>query len=225
MRPVHFAAITCALIVGAYAERMKFSAVLLFMVLWFTFSYLDGDMVWYWDGPDAIKDAATLATVTDQQDGCGPRGALDFAGGTVVHINAGVAGLVAAYVLGKRLGYGRESMAPHNLTLTMVGAALLWVGWFGFNAGSNLEANGTAAMAFANTLFATAAAVLTWIFAEWMIKGSPRSRCRVRRGRGPGGDYAGMRVRRTDWRRDHWCGCRRCVLLGREQSEEDAGRR
>ena len=169
-----FAAITCALIVGAYAERMKFSAVLLFMVIWFTFSYLPmAHMVWYWDGPDAITDAATQASVGASAGWLWAKGALDFAGGTVVHINAGVAGLVAAYVLGKRLGYGRESMAPHNLTLTMVGAAMLWVGWFGFNAGSNLEANGVAALAFANTLFATAAAVLTWTFAEWMIKGKP----------------------------------------------------
>ena len=169
-----FAAITCALIVGAYAERMKFSAVLLFMALWFTFSYLPmAHMVWYWDGPDAIKDAASETAVKAAAGWLWAKGALDFAGGTVVHINAGVAGLVAAYVLGKRIGYGRESMAPHNLTLTMVGAALLWVGWFGFNAGSNLEANGTAAMAFVNTLFATAAAVLTWTFAEWMIKGKP----------------------------------------------------
>jgi len=169
-----FAAITCALIVGAYAERMKFSAVLLFMVIWFTFSYLPmAHMVWYWDGPDAITDAATQASVGASAGWLWAKGALDFAGGTVVHINAGVAGLVAAYVLGKRLGYGRESMAPHNLTLTMVGAAMLWVGWFGFNAGSNLEANGVAALAFANTLFATAAAVLTWTFAEWMVKGKP----------------------------------------------------
>ena len=169
-----FAAITCALIVGAYAERMKFSAVLLFMALWFTFSYLPmAHMVWYWDGPDAIKDAATQASVGAAAGWLWAKGALDFAGGTVVHINAGVAGLVAAYVLGKRIGYGRESMAPHNLTLTMVGAAMLWVGWFGFNAGSNLEANGVAAMAFVNTLFATAAAVLTWTFAEWMVKGKP----------------------------------------------------
>ena len=169
-----FAAITCALIVGAYAERMKFSAVLLFMALWFTFSYLPmAHMVWYWDGPDAIKDAATETAVKEAAGWLWAKGALDFAGGTVVHINAGVAGLVAAYVLGKRLGYGRESMAPHNLTLTMAGAALLWVGWFGFNAGSNLEANGVAAMAFVNTLFATAAAVLTWTFVEWMIKGKP----------------------------------------------------
>jgi Amt family ammonium transporter len=169
-----FAAITCGLIVGAYAERMKFSAVLLFMALWFTFSYLPmAHMVWYWDGPDAIKDEKTLEAVTAAAGWLWAKGALDFAGGTVVHVNAGVAGLVAAYVLGRRIGYGREAMAPHSLTLTMVGAALLWVGWFGFNAGSNLEANGTAALAFVNTLFATAAAVLSWMFAEWMMKGKP----------------------------------------------------
>jgi Amt family ammonium transporter len=169
-----FAAITCALIVGAYAERMKFSAVLLFMVIWFTFSYLPmAHMVWYWDGPDAIKDDATLKAVGEAAGWLWAKGALDFAGGTVVHINAGVAGLVAAYFLGKRIGYGRESMAPHSLTLTMVGAALLWVGWFGFNAGSNLEANGVAALAFVNTLLATAAAVLSWTFVEWMVKGKP----------------------------------------------------
>jgi Amt family ammonium transporter len=169
-----FAAITCALIVGAYAERMKFSAVLLFMALWFTFSYLPmAHMVWFWDGPDAIKDDATLKAVGDAAGWLWAKGALDFAGGTVVHINAGIAGLVAAYVLGKRIGYGKESMAPHNLTLTMVGAALLWVGWFGFNAGSNLEANGVAALAFVNTLLATAAAVLSWTFVEWMVKSKP----------------------------------------------------
>jgi Amt family ammonium transporter len=169
-----FAAITCALIVGAWAERMKFSAVLLFIVIWFTFSYLPmAHMVWYWDGPDAIKDQATLDAVTANAGWLWAKGALDFAGGTVVHINAGVAGLMAAYVLGKRIGYGKESMAPHSLTLTMVGAALLWVGWFGFNAGSNLEANGVAAFAFLNTLLATAVAVLAWMFAEWMVKGKP----------------------------------------------------
>ncbi|MFO0146610.1 MAG: ammonium transporter [Betaproteobacteria bacterium] len=169
-----FAAITCCLIVGAYAERMKFSAVLLFMVIWFTFAYLPmAHMVWYWDGPDAIKDEATLKAVQDAAGWLWTKGALDFAGGTVVHINAGVAGLVAAYMLGKRIGYGKESMAPHSLTLTMVGAALLWVGWFGFNAGSNLEANGIAMFAFVNTVLATACAVLSWTFAEWMIKGKP----------------------------------------------------
>jgi Amt family ammonium transporter len=167
-----FAAITCALIVGSFAERIKFSAVLLFVVLWFTFSYLPiAHMVWYWDGPDAITDAKTLETVTANGGWLWAKGALDFAGGTVVHINAGVAGLVGAFVLGKRIGYGRESFAPHSLTLTMVGAALLWVGWFGFNAGSNLEATGTAALAFANTLVATAAATLSWISGEALTKG------------------------------------------------------
>jgi ammonium transporter, Amt family len=149
-----FAAITCALIVGAFAERMKFSAVLLFSVLWFTFSYLPiAHMVWAGNGYLFGK------------------GALDFAGGTVVHINAGVAGLVGAYVVGKRVGLGREQMGPHSLTLTMVGASLLWVGWFGFNAGSNLEANAGAALAFINTLMATAAAVLSWAGIEAVLRG------------------------------------------------------
>jgi Amt family ammonium transporter len=167
-----FAAITCALIVGSFAERIKFSAVLLFVVLWFTFSYLPiAHMVWYWDGPDGITDAASLEKVTAAGGWLWAKGALDFAGGTVVHINAGVAGLVGAYVIGKRIGYGKEALAPHSLTLTMVGAAMLWVGWFGFNAGSNLEANGMAALAFANTLLATAAATLSWITGEALSKG------------------------------------------------------
>jgi Amt family ammonium transporter len=149
-----FAGITCALIVGSFAERIRFGAVLMFSVLWFTFSYLPiAHMVWGAGG--YLLD----------------KGALDFAGGTVVHINAGVAGLVGAYVLGKRIGYGRENMSPHSLTLTMVGACMLWVGWFGFNAGSNLEATSGAALAFVNTLFATAAAVLAWCLGEKMIKG------------------------------------------------------
>ncbi|MFM1991444.1 MAG: hypothetical protein RJA99_4401 [Pseudomonadota bacterium] len=169
-----FAGITCALIVGSFAERIKFSAVLLFTVIWFTFSYIPiAHMVWYWDGPDAITDAKTLEAVTANAGWLWAKGALDFAGGTVVHINAGIAGLVGAYMLGKRVGYGRESMAPHSLAFTMVGAAMLWVGWFGFNAGSNLEATGTAALAFINTLLATAAAVVSWTFAEWMSKGKP----------------------------------------------------
>jgi Amt family ammonium transporter len=167
-----FAAITCCLIVGSFAERIKFSAVLLFCAIWFTFSYLPiAHMVWYWDGPDAITDAKTLETVTAAAGWLWAKGALDFAGGTVVHINAGVAGLVGAYVIGKRVGYGKEAMAPHSLTLTMVGAALLWVGWFGFNAGSNLEANGVTALAFINTLVATAAATLSWIAGEALAKG------------------------------------------------------
>ncbi|MBU6194676.1 MAG: ammonium transporter [Burkholderiales bacterium] len=167
-----FAAITTALIVGAFAERIKFSAVILFSVLWFTFSYLPiAHMVWYWDGPDAITNEETLATVTEAAGFLWAKGALDFAGGTVVHINAAMAGLVGAYMVGKRVGYGREAMAPHSLTLTMVGASLLWVGWFGFNAGSNLEANGTAALAFLNTIIATAAATLAWCAGEAMLKG------------------------------------------------------
>ncbi len=169
-----FAAITCGLIVGAFAERIKFSAVLLFIVLWFTFSYLPiAHMVWFWPGPDAFTDAAAAEKATAAAGWLFQKGALDFAGGTVVHINAAVAGLVGAYVVGKRIGYGRESMAPHSLTLTMVGASLLWVGWFGFNAGSALEAGGTAALAFVNTLLATAAATLSWSFGEWMGKGKP----------------------------------------------------
>ncbi len=167
-----FAAITVALIVGAFAERIRFSAVLLFSVLWFTFSYLPiAHMVWYWDGPDAITDQASLDKVTAAAGWLWAKGALDFAGGTVVHINAAVAGLVGAYVIGRRVGYGRESMAPHSLTLTMIGASLLWVGWFGFNAGSNLEANGVAALAFINTIVATAAATLAWAAGESMMKG------------------------------------------------------
>ncbi|MFT4101434.1 MAG: ammonium transporter [Burkholderiaceae bacterium] len=169
-----FAAITCGLIVGSFAERMKFSAVLLFAVLWFTFSYLPiAHMVWYWDGPDAYTTAEVAEAATANAGLIWQWGALDFAGGTVVHINAGVAGLVGSYMVGKRIGLGRESMAPHSLTLTMVGAALLWVGWFGFNAGSALEANGGMTLAFANTLFAPAAATLSWTFAEWLIKGKP----------------------------------------------------
>jgi Amt family ammonium transporter len=169
-----FAAITCALIVGSVAERMKFSAVLAFLVIWFTFAYIPtAHMVWYWDGPDAITDAKSLEAVVAAAGALWAKGALDFAGGTVVHINAGIAGLVAAYMLGKRTGYGKEPMPPHNLTLTMVGAAMLWVGWFGFNAGSNLEATGTAALAVTNTLFATAAAVVAWTIGESIFRDKP----------------------------------------------------
>ena len=171
-----FAGITCALIVGAFAERMKFSAVLIFMVIWFTFSYIPvAHMVWFWSGPDAFTglDAAKSAAESAKGGMLWQWGALDFAGGTVVHINAGVAGLVGAYLVGKRVGYGKEAFPPHSLVLTMVGASLLWVGWFGFNAGSALEANGTAGLAFLNTFIATAAAVLSWIFAEWFLKGKP----------------------------------------------------
>jgi len=169
-----FAAITCALIVGSFAERAKFSAVLAFVVIWFTFGYLPvAHMVWFWAGPDAISDAASLATVTAGAGYLWQQGALDFAGGTVVHINSAVAGLVGAYVIGKRVGYGKESMAPHSLPLTMVGASLLWVGWFGFNAGSALEAGDVAALAFINTLLATAAATVSWAAGEWIFKRKP----------------------------------------------------
>ena len=169
-----FAAITCGLIVGSFAERMKFSVVLMFVVLWFTFAYLPvAHMVWFWPGPDAFTDAAAAEKAVAASGWLFQKGALDFAGGTVVHINAAVAGLVGAYVVGKRVGLGRESMAPHSLTLTMVGASLLWVGWFGFNAGSALEANGSAALAFVNTLLATASAVVAWSFGEWVTKGKP----------------------------------------------------
>ena len=167
-----FAGITCALIVGSFAERIKFSAVLAFMVLWFTFSYAPiAHMVWFWAGPDAYTSKEVVDKVNATAGMLWQWGALDFAGGTVVHINAAVAGLVGAFFIGKRVGYGKEAMAPHSLTLTMVGASLLWVGWFGFNAGSALEANGFAALAFINTFGATAAAVLTWSLGEAMHKG------------------------------------------------------
>jgi Amt family ammonium transporter len=187
-----FAAITVALIVGGFAERMKFSALVLFSVLWVTFIYIPmAHMVWYWGGPDAFgnaakvvadagTDAAAKATAQTALDGVladagliFKMGALDFAGGTVVHINAGIAGFVGCLVLGKRIGYGKDLMAPHSLTMTMIGAAMLWVGWFGFNAGSNLEANGIAALAMVNTFVATAAAAVAWLFAEWALKGKP----------------------------------------------------
>ncbi|NLH82809.1 MAG: ammonium transporter [Phyllobacteriaceae bacterium] len=205
-----FAAITPALIVGAFAERMKFGAVLLFLTIWFTFSYLPvAHMVWFWAGPDAYTLAASnldtlktaigaesaqkfldaLKAAGDNKDAIAKvlsdfsdavnatngflfqKGALDFAGGTVVHINAGVAGLVCAIVLGPRIGLGKDNMAPHSLPLTVIGACLLWVGWFGFNAGSNLEANGLTGLAFLNTIVATAAAALAWTFVEWLTRG------------------------------------------------------
>ena len=167
-----FAGITGCLIVGAFAERMKFAAVLAFMVLWFTFSYAPiAHMVWFWMGPDAYSAKDVVDAMNAKAGFIWQTGALDFAGGTVVHINAAVAGLVGAYMVGKRIGYGKEAMAPHSLTLTMVGASLLWVGWFGFNAGSALEANGFAALAFINTLGATAAAVLAWCVGEALMRG------------------------------------------------------
>jgi Amt family ammonium transporter len=167
-----FAAITCGLIVGAFAERIKFSAVLLFMAIWFTFSYAPiAHMVWYWMGPDAYTGKEVVDAMNAKAGLIWQWGALDFAGGTVVHINAAVAGLVGAYMIGKRVGYGREPMAPHSLPLTMVGASMLWVGWFGFNAGSALEAGNSAALAFMNTFSATATAVLAWCAGEALMKG------------------------------------------------------
>ncbi|MBP6853006.1 MAG: ammonium transporter, partial [Rhodoferax sp.] len=167
-----FAAITCCLIVGAFAERIKFSAMLMFMALWFTFSYTPiAHMVWFWMGPDAYATKEVVDGLNAKAGLLWQWGALDFAGGTVVHINAAVAGLVGAYVIGKRTGYGKEAMAPHSLTLTMVGASLLWVGWFGFNAGSALEASNSAVLAFMNTFSATAAAVLAWCLGEALMKG------------------------------------------------------
>src|SRR5262245_2932972 len=186
-----FAAITPALIVGSFAERMKFSAIALFIPLWVTLIYFPiAHMVWYWPGPDAIQDAAkALAAAGDAAAKTAAQakldeinadagwifkeGAIAFAGGTVVHINAGIAGLVGALLIGKRVGYGKELMAPHSLTMSMIGASLLWVGWFGFNAGSNLEANGGAALAMTNSFVATAGAALSWMFAEWIVKGKP----------------------------------------------------
>jgi Amt family ammonium transporter len=186
-----FAAITPALIVGAFAERMKFSALALFIPLWVTFIYFPiAHMVWYWAGPDAIdaaakvlaaaKDDAAKKTAQEALDAVLADagqifawGAIDFAGGTVVHINAGIAGLMGALLVGKRTGFGKELMPPHSLVMTMIGASLLWVGWFGFNAGSNLEATGVAGLAMINTFVATAGAALSWMFAEWIVKGKP----------------------------------------------------
>jgi ammonium transporter, Amt family len=169
-----FAAITPALIIGAFAERVKFSAVLLFMFIWFTFSYLPiAHMVWYWAGPDAYTDAKAAEAAGATAGFIFQKGALDFAGGTVVHINAGIAGLIGCLMIGKRIGFKKESLAPHSVTMTMIGASLLWVGWFGFNVGSNLEANGLAALVFVNTLLASAAATLSWMSAEWIMRGKP----------------------------------------------------
>jgi Amt family ammonium transporter len=165
-----FAAITTALAIGGYAERAKFSAIVLFAILWPTLVYFPmAHMVWYWPGPSGIATGVSTAAAGFAWQ----LGALDFAGGTVVHINAGIAGFVGALLLGRRVGYGKEAMPPHSLTLTMVGAALLWVGWFGFNAGSNLEANEYAVLAMANTFVATAAAGFSWMMIEWLVKGKP----------------------------------------------------
>ena len=163
-----FACITPALIVGAFAERIKFTPLMIFTLLWLTFAYFPiAHMVWYWAGPDFLVDAPTDMGLLWGW------GALDFAGGTVVHINAGIAGLVGCLIVGKRVGYGKEATPPHSMTMTMIGASLLWVGWFGFNAGSNLEANGLAALAFINTFVATAAAAVAWCLIEQFHHGKP----------------------------------------------------
>jgi len=186
-----FAAITACLILGSVAERTKFAAIAIFIPLWITFVYFPvAHMVWYWAGPDAVDAAAkALAAATDpaakakaqaaldavMADGgyLFKAGAIDFAGGTVVHINSGIAGMVGCLIVGKRIGFGKDIMAPHSLVMTMIGACLLWFGWFGFNAGSNLEAAGSAIVAFTNTFIATAACALSWMFVEWIVKGKP----------------------------------------------------
>ncbi|WP_425231016.1 ammonium transporter [Sphingomonas sp.] len=174
-----FACITPALFVGSVAERVRFSPLMLFTALWVTLIYFPiAHMVWYWGGPDAVanaalKGAAALATQNADAGWLFQKGALDFAGGTVVHINAGITGLVLALLIGKRVGFPKEPMPPHSLTMTMIGASLLWVGWFGFNAGSNLEANGVTAVAFINTFVATAAAGLSWLLTEQVVRGKP----------------------------------------------------
>jgi Amt family ammonium transporter len=174
-----FAMITPALFIGSVAERIKFSPLMLFVALWVTFIYFPiAHMVWCWDGPDAIaaaalKGQAALAAANADAGYLYQKGALDFAGGTVVHINAGITGLVMCLMLGKRIGFPNEPMPPHSLTMTMIGASLLWVGWFGFNAGSNLEASSIASVAFMNTMIATAAAGMSWLLVEQAVKGKP----------------------------------------------------
>lgn len=174
MYQLTFAAITVALIAGAYAERFKFSAMIIFSILWFTFSYLPiAHMVWYWDGPDAYTSAKAGEIATSHAGFLFQKGAIDFAGGTVVHINSGIAALVCALMLGRRNGYGKIPMAPHSLMLTAIGTGMLWMGWFGFNAGSALEATGAAGLAFFNTLFGPAVAGVSWMLTEWIVKGKP----------------------------------------------------
>ncbi len=169
-----FAAITVALIAGGFGERFKFSAMILFAILWFTFAYLPvAHMVWYWDGPDAYTTAKAAEEANAHAGFLFQKGALDFAGGTVVHVNSGIAALVCALMLGKRNGYGKVPMPPHSVMLTAVGTGMLWMGWFGFNAGSALEATGAAGIAFFNTLFGTATAGVAWSLTEWLVKGKP----------------------------------------------------
>ena len=234
-----FAAITAALILGSVAERTKFSAIALFMPFWITFIYFPiAHMVWYWGGPDAIDAAAkALAAATDpaakakaqealdavMADGgyLFKAGAIDFAGGTVVHINSGIAGMVGCLIVGKRIGFGKDVMPPHSLTMTMIGACLLWFGWFGFNAGSNLEAAGSAVVAFLNTFIATAACAMSWMFVEWIVKGKPSMLGAVSGAVAglvavtPASGFAG-----SDGRPRSWPHCRRDLLLLLHDGEE-----
>jgi Amt family ammonium transporter len=222
-----FAAITCGLIVGAFAERAKFAAILVFMVIWFTLSYLPmAHMVWYWAGPDAYIDAAAGEAAGKTAGFLFQKGALDFAGGTVVHINAAVAGLVGAIVIGKRIGYGRESMAPHSLTFTMIGASLLWFGWFGFNAGSALEASGGAALAMVNTWVATAVRRCPGCWPNGCSRASPRCSAQLPE-RWPAWWRSPRRRRfRRRRRRHRHRPAGRCGLpVGRQWSEATARRR
>ena len=188
------------------------------MVLWFTFSYAPiAHMVWFWMGPDAYTSKEVVDAMNAKAGLIWQWGALDFAGGTVVHINAAVAGLVGAFMVGKRVGYGKEAFTPHSLTLTMVGASLLWVGWFGFNAGSALEAGNSAVLAFMNTFSATAAAVLAWCIGEALMQGQGLDAgCRLRRRRRPGGDHPGRRQRRPDGRDRHRLRRRLRLPVGRD---------
>ena len=208
-----FACITPALIVGAFAERIKFSALLLFVVLWVTVVYFPmAHMVWFWGGPSAYADPSGLIFGF---------GAIDFAGGTVVHINAGIAGLVGALMIGQRVGYKKDLMAPHSMTLTMVGASLLWVGWFGFNAGSNLEANAYAALAMINTFVATAGAAVAWILLETVLRGKASMLGAVSGAvAGLVGRHPGCRLRRTDGLNRAWVVVSCSLLLLRGGSEE-----
>jgi len=213
-----FACITPALIIGAFAERVKFSALMVFCVAWLTVVYFPiAHMVWYWAGPDFLPDAPTDFGYL------WGKGALDFAGGTVVHINAGIAGLVGCIMIGKRVGHGKEATPPHSLTMTMIGASLLWVGWFGFNAGSNLEANAVAAVAFINTFVATAAAAVSWAIVEpdqaWS---SVAAGCRYRRCGRAGRDHPGCGLRRPGHVDHPRPACLADLLLLRVDREEQA---
>jgi len=221
-----FAAITVALICGGFAERFKFSAMILFAILWFTFAYLPvAHMVWYWDGPDAYTTAKLAEEANSHAGYIFQKGALDFAGGTVVHVNSGIAALVCALMLGKRNGYGKVAMPPHSVMMTAIGTGMLWMGWFGFNAGSALEANGGAGIAFFNTLFGTATAGVAWALIEWLVKGKPSLLASAR-----GSSRVWWQSRQQPVMSDRWSVCylrcrRRALLLRRDESQGMAGLR